>query len=321
MNPMQSIDVRVRSIEWLATGVHGIQLEAIDLSPLPKASPGSHIDLHLGPQLARSYSVVGNGGHPARYEIAVARDARSRGGSRFVHETLRVGDVLQISAPRNQFALVEEAPLSVLIAGGIGITPLWAMVRRLEALGRSWVLFYAARGRSNAAYLADLQGLAERSANGRLLTHFDDEAGCPPDVHSIVRAAPPDAHLYCCGPQAMLDAFEQAASGRHPSHVHLERFAPAPSQAEGDTFTLRLARSGQSFTVPGGKSILDVILENGIDAPYGCMQGACGMCETAVLEGVPDHRDSLLSEETKRSGKSMLICCSRSRSPSLTLDI
>jgi vanillate O-demethylase ferredoxin subunit len=317
-----AFSVRVRSIEWLTPAVHRLQLQSLDGTHLPAASAGAHIDLRLGPQLARSYSVVGNAGDPSRYEIAVAKDARSRGGSRHVHEVLRVGDVLQISAPRNHFALIEDAPESVLIAGGIGITPLWAMVQRLQALGRPWQLFYAARSRQHAAYLPEIEALAARSTSGRLLTHFDDEqGGVPPDVAGVVNNAPQQAHLYCCGPQPMLDAFERATAHREPSHVHLERFAPAQDQASAAAFRLRLSRAGREFAVPADKSILEVLLENGIDAQYGCMQGACGLCEAAVVDGIPDHRDTVLSNETKAGNRTMLICCSRSQTPSLTLDL
>jgi vanillate O-demethylase ferredoxin subunit len=261
-------------------------------------------------------------GTPRRYEIAVARDAASRGGSRHIHDTLRVGEVLQIGAPRNLFPLVEEASLSVLIAGGIGITPLFAMVQRLEALGRAWALHYAARERGCAAYLSEIERLSEVSTEGKLHVYFDGEPGGQRlDIATVLRETPGDAHVYCCGPQSMLDAFEAAAVGRRAENMHLERFAPA-AQPEGGShaFTVVLAQSGQSFEVPADQSILDVLLENSIEVPFGCMQGTCGVCETRVLGGTPDHRDHLLSAEARATGQSMLICCSRSATPLLTLD-
>lgn len=320
MNPPACLRVRVRSITWLAPQIHALVLESLDGLPLPPAQPGCHIDLRLGPQLVRSYSVVGSAGAACRYEIAVARDAASRGGSIHVHDRLRVGDEIEISAPRNLFPLVEEAPASLLIAGGIGITPIWSMVQRLEALGRPWQLFYAARSRRDAAYLAEIEQCAAASAVGRLTTHFDDEQGAPPDLTRLVDAAPADAHLYCCGPQPMLAAYERATAGRPAAQVHLERFAAPRPAGEDGSFTLVLARSGLQFTIPPDRSILDVMLEQGLDAQYGCMQGACGLCETAVLDGVPEHRDSLLSEQDKASNRKLLICCSRSRTPTLTLE-
>jgi vanillate O-demethylase ferredoxin subunit len=323
MNPPASYRVRVRSIEWLAEGVHGITLESLDGQPLPRAEPGSHVDVVLRAPLSRSYSVVGDGGLPGRYEIAVARDARSRGGSRYVHETLRAGDQLDIGAPRNLFALVEDAGHSLLVAGGIGITPIWSMVKRLEQLGRPWTLFYATRGRRHAAFLPAIEALAQETSRGRVLLHFDDEqGGAAPDLAPVLDAAADDAHLYCCGPQPMLAAFERLTAARPASQVHVERFAPAQTRADGDrAFVLNLARSGMALDVPPDKSILDVLLENNIDAQYGCMQGACGMCEAAVLDGTPEHRDTLLSDTAKSSNRTMLICCSRSRTPTLTLDL
>jgi vanillate O-demethylase ferredoxin subunit len=314
-------DVRVKSITWLAINVHSVVLEKLDGQPLPSAQAGSHIDVHLSDKLSRSYSIVGNAGDPSRYEFAVARDANSRGGSRYIHETLRVGAELKISEPRNLFPLVQDAPQTVLVAGGIGITPLWAMAQRLETLGRAWTLFYAARSRKHAAYIAEIEALAAKSKQGHLITHFDDVVGAPPNVASVVNAAPATAHLYCCGPQPMLAAFESAGAARPAAQIHLERFAPAQSTEDTGAFKVRLTKAGMEFAIPPGRSILDVLLEHNIDAQYGCMQGACGLCEVKVLDGIPDHRDTLLSAQAKEANQSILICCSRSKTPTLTLEV
>jgi len=321
MSDLPLTNVRVKSMTLLADSIVSLLLEAVDGSDLPAASAGSHIDVNLGGKLSRCYSVVRWDGAPKRYEIAVAKDARSRGGSRHIHETLRVGDVLQIGKPRNLFPLVEDASLSVLIAGGIGITPLWSMVQRLETLGRSWVLHYAARDRSRAAYISDIKAFSECSTNGKLHVYFDNEHGGQGlDIAAVLRDIPTDAHVYCCGPQSMLDTCEAATAARPAGTVHLERFASTQHQGDSQEFTVVLAKSGQSFEVASDQSILDVLLENGIDVPFGCMQGACGLCETRVLDGTPEHRDSLLSAEARATGQNMLICCSRSRTPVLTLD-
>jgi ferredoxin-NADP reductase len=305
--------------------VLSIVLETLNHEPLPALRPGDHINLHLGSGLTRSYSLVGHAGSHTRYEIAVALDLHSRGGSRHVHQQLRVGDEIEISGPRNLFELHAAAPHSVLIAGGIGITPVWSMVQELEQLGRPWTLHFAARSRAHAAYLEDIERLASGSVCGRLVTHFDDEAnGVPLDIATALASAPQDAHLYCCGPAAMLNAYEEATAKFPKDQVHLERFGSpqaASSLTSSQEFEVVLARSGQKLTVPADKSILDVLLDNGINAQFGCMQGVCGMCEVAVLDGFPDHRDQILSRETQLANTRLIVCCSRSLSPSLTIDL
>lgn len=314
--------LRVRSMTRQTPQVHSVVLETLDGRPLPPVRPGAHLDLRLGAGLSRSYSIVGDAGAPCRYEIAVARDPNSRGGSRYVHEVLRVGDQIDVSEPRNLFELVADAPFSVLFAGGIGITPIWAMVQELERQARPWTLHYAARSREHAAFLAEIEALARRSTCGRLVTHFDDEAGGQPiDIAAALASAPADAHLYCCGPVPMLAAYEQATATRPADRVHLERFGAAPEAVAGQAFDIILARAGRRLTVPPDKSILDVLLDAGIDAPYGCMQGVCGMCEVPVLAGTPDHRDQIRTEASKASNRSIVVCCSRSATPSLTLDL
>lgn len=322
MLPTADLHLRVHAMTRQTPAVLSVVLESLDRQPLPAAPPGAHLDLRLAPGLARSYSIVGQQAGAHRYEIAVAKESRSRGGSRFIHETLRVGDEVTASPPRNLFALEEAAPQSVLLAGGIGVTPILAMARRLEALQRPWILLYAARTRAHAAYLEDIEALAHHSRVGRLLTHFDEEhAGRPADLAATLALARPDAHLYCCGPQPMLAAFEAAAASWPPAQVHLERFSAAGGEAGDTGFTVVLERSGLRLEVPPDRAILDVVLEAGIDAPYGCMQGSCGLCETAVLQGTPEHRDHLLPESSHAGNRSMLICCSRSRTPEIVLDL
>lgn len=322
--PPSTIRVRVRSMTRQTAQILTVVLESLDRQALPPFEPGAHIDVRLGAGLVRSYSIVGHAGHASRYEIAVALDTQSRGGARYVHEKLRVGDDIDIAPPRNLFALVKNSPHSVLIAGGIGITPLWAMVQALEQCGQAWTLWYAVRSRTHAAYLEEIESLAAQSRLGRLFTHFDDEAGgVTLDLPAVLASAPAHAHLYCCGPAPMLAAYEQAAVNRPADHVHLERFAAQAPQPESgaSSFELVLARSGQKLDIPATKSILDVLLDNGIDAPFGCMQGVCGMCEVPVLGGTPDHRDHILSEHTRQANTGIIVCCSRSLTRSLTIDL
>jgi vanillate O-demethylase ferredoxin subunit len=311
----QTLEVRVASRRALADGIVAVELRAVG-DPLPAFTAGAHIDLYL-PGMVRSYSLVNPQEERDRYVIAVNRDAASRGGSRYVHEQLGAGAGLRIGPPANNFPLTEAAEHSLLIAGGIGITPLWCMVQRLSALGRSWQLVYCARSRRQAAFVDELASLGSR-----VRFNFDGEpGGTLLDLRAEVAHAPAHTHLYCCGPLPMLEAFEAATSGWPAPQVHLEYFSAArPKAAEGG-FTVVLARSGLSFYVPQGKTIIDALLDNGFDAPYSCLEGVCGTCETRVLEGVPDHRDLVLSKEERAANRTMMICCSGSKTDKLVLDL
>jgi len=271
--------------------------------------------VHLPGGMVRQYSLCNPQGERHRYVVGVKRDLNSRGGSRYMHDQLRVGTVLQVGEPRNNFPLHEEAPSTVFIAGGIGVTPIACMVDRLRQLGRPWRLHYGVRRREEAAFLQELAGES-------LLLHVDAEhGGLPLPVADIVGRAPADAHLYCCGPAPMLDAFEAAAAGRPAALVHLERFTPALAPAVAGGFSVRLARSGRTLYVAPGASILDTLRAGGVEAQASCEQGICGTCETRVLEGVPDHRDSLLSDEERQANNVMMICCSGSKQGILVLDL
>jgi len=313
--------VRVRRISYEAENINSYELvlpEGGDLAPF---TAGSHIDLHLPNGMIRSYSLVNEQSERHRYVIAVNRDASSRGGSSFVHDTIKAGDIVTISAPRNNFALHEEAEYSVLIAGGIGITPLMSMIRRLETLARPWKLFYAARTRRAAAFLAEFDAIRPE-ARLNLHVDFDDErAGRMFDLAAIVANAPAHAHLYCCGPVPMLEAFEKATAGRPTGHVHVEYFQAKEAPALDGGFEVRLARSNRTITVEPGKRILDALLDAGVSANYSCSEGVCGTCETRVIEGIPDHRDQFLSPEERAANKTIMICCSGSKSGTLVLDL
>jgi len=316
-----SLQVRVRAITWEAEGVLGFELVPLAAHGLlPAFDAGAHVELQLPGGLRRSYSLLNAPGERQRYCIAVHRDAHSRGGSRWLHEQAHAGHTLCISAPRNLFPLDETAPLSVLIAGGIGITPLLAMAQRLAALGRPWVLHQAARSRAHAPFLPQLQALAAASG-GRLQPHFDDEAGRVLDVAAIVAALPAGAHVYCCGPQAMLAAFEAACAALPRGRVHLERFAARDAPASDGGFTVRLHRSGREVPVARGQTILDALHACGIEPLYACGQGVCGTCQVAVIAGVPDHRDLVQSEAEKATNTHIMICCSGSKTPELELDL
>jgi len=317
----EMMQARVKRISYEAENVNSYELTAPGGGELAPFTAGSHIDLHLTNGMIRSYSLLNDPREQNRYIVAVNKDAASRGGSRFIHETMRVGDIVTISRPRNNFVLQENAPHSVLIAGGIGITPLLSMIRRLDALDRSWELFYAARTRSTAAFLDELVTL-RRNREASLHLHFDQEMlGRMLDLPAIVKAAPTDAHLYCCGPVPMLNSFETSTADRSDDHVHLEYFKAKETPAAEGGFEVKLARSNRSITIRDGETIHDALLRSGIAASYACQEGVCGTCETRVVEGIPDHRDSFLSKEERAANKTMMICCSGSKLPTLVLDL
>lgn len=314
-------DVKVTKAKPEARGVISFDLRAPDGADLPEFTAGSHIDFHLPNGLTRCYSLVNSPAERHRYVIAVSLDANSKGGSRFIFDNDLTGQTLKISAPRNHFALVEDAPHTVLIAGGIGITPIFAMVQRLETLGKSWSLYYGARDRASAAFVAELSAL-EAAKPGRVHFNFDQETGAMMDVARIVAEAPADAHLYCCGPLPLLAAYKAAAVGRVPETVHLEYFAaPSTPTTPHEAFTVVVASTGKEYEIAPGESILDVLLANGINAASSCRSGECGSCVVTVLEGVPRHRDYVLSENEKASNRLMTICISGSRTKKLVLDL
>lgn len=312
---------RIQSVEQQAEGIATFELHpAPPNTSLPAFTAGSHIDLQLPNGLVRSYSLVNDPRETHRYVIAVNRDRESRGGSRYLHECMGVGAMLQISEPRNNFRLEEDSEHSVFIAGGIGITPLLCMVRRLEHLGRSWELHYASRSRSAAAFLETLESLnADRA---RLHLAFDAGSNARMlDLQAIADAAAPDAHLYCCGPLQMLESFERACAARKPSTVHVEYFAAKGQPDLQGGYDVELARSGKVVTIPHGRTLLEALLDCGVRVSYSCREGVCGTCEVRVIAGIPDHRDLVLSPEEKAANDVMMICCSGSKTPRLVIDL
>lgn len=313
------IRARVRTIRHEAERVLSVELVPVDSGGFLPFTPGAHIDLHLPNGIARSYSLVNSPDDVDRYVIGVLADANSRGGSRYVHEQLRCGAVLPIGAPRNNFALDEDAASTLLVAGGIGITPMLCMYRRLCEKGRDVRLVYCARDRSQAAFLDELDTL-----DGGVHLHFDAENdGRPFDLATLLAQQPADVHAYCCGPNAMLSAFETACEKAGVRNVHIERFAAgAPVvDAQHSGYTVELAKSGRRVAVPAGATLLDVLLEAGVEVDYSCREGLCGACETRVLGGCPDHRDAVLTQSEKASNTVMMICVSGATGGTLVLDL
>jgi tetrachlorobenzoquinone reductase len=318
-----TIEVLVTAVRAEAQGIASWVLARADGTALPSFTAGAHIDLKLANGLVRSYSLCNSPDEGNRYIIAINNDPQSRGGSKFIHDTLRVGDLVNISAPRNNFPLVEDADHIVFIAGGIGITPIYSMIQRLESLGRSWELHYSARRKEMCAFRTQFE-LLELRRPGRVRFNFDHEPGGRMlDLNEIIANSNADAHLYCCGPSPMLRAFENAAQalGRRSAQIHVEYFTAVQEAATKGGFTVELARSKKSFFVPPGKTILRTLLDNDVDVPNSCSEGICGTCETAVIAGIPDHRDSVLSPEDRAVNRTMMICCSGSKSEKIVLDL
>lgn len=311
-----TLRMRVKSASWEAPNILSYELWSEDGGELPPFTAGAHIDLNLPNGLVRSYSLLNSQAERHRYVIAVQKDRASRGGSKWVHENLRVGDVLPVGAPRNNFALNEGAEKSIFIAGGIGITPILSMIERLTAIGRGWQLYYCARTRAGTPFLSMLETMPQVRLN------FDEEPGGKMlDIEAVVRSVPSGGHLYCCGPIPMLEAFERVTKGLARECVHVEYFTAAEPPAKEGGFKVVLAKSGRELTVPAGKTILDALRDNGIELQFSCTEGICGTCETRVLEGIPDHRDRILTDAERAANDKMMICCSGSRSEKLVLDL
>lgn len=316
-----TLNALVHTLRCEAKDIISVELRPAEGSEFPGFTPGAHIDLHLPNGLVRSYSLSNSSEDRNRYVVGVLRDRASRGGSRSVHDDLRIGKPIRISAPRNHFALEESADYTVLVAGGIGITPLLSMARRLKSCGRRFEVLYFARERGAAAFLDDLHALGMP-----LHLHFDQEEGGPPDLRSLLaeRAPQPGAHFYACGPARLLDAFEQICADLGLAQVHVERFTPVEIAAAEDAvqqYTVELRKSGKLLEVSPGKSLLDTVLAAGVDVEHSCCEGVCGSCETRVLDGIPDHRDSVLSPSEKASNKVMMLCVSGCKSSRLVLDL
>ena len=310
------LKARINEMRYESPTVVSVELAPI-AGAFPAFDPGAHIEMALGPDMRRSYSLLD--ADARRYRIAVHRDPASRGGSIFVHDRLRVGDIVSLSRPENNFRLDESAAGIVLIAGGIGVTPILCMARRLAARGAPFVLHYGARDRAGAAFLPEIAALT--GAPGRVNLHFDDEAGGVLDIAALVGSSPPGAQFYCCGPAPMLESFKRATAHLPRDAVHFEYFAAAEAAARDGGFEVALARRKRVLRIPSGQTILEVLLSEKIHVAVSCAQGVCGACETSVIDGVPDHRDSYLTDAEKAANTSIMICCSGAKTSRLVLDL
>ncbi len=310
-------DMLVESAVLGADDVLVLTLVDPDGDSLPAWTPGAHVDLILGPDLVRQYSLCGSPADSRAIRVAVLKAPDSRGGSVAAH-ALTEGATVRVRGPRNHFPLV-TAPRYVFLAGGIGITPMLPMVAEADAVGADWHLFYGGRSLASMAFLDEL------SAYGDKVTLVpQDEAGML-DLASILGDPRPDTLVYCCGPEGLLGAVEERCAVDWPaSALHLERFAAKATDApaEGErSFELVLAGSGLTLVVPPDRSVFDVIQDAGVSVLGSCHEGICGTCEQIVLEGDVDHRDSVLSESEQAANDAMMVCVSRCRSDRLVLDL
>lgn len=317
------MSVRVARKWREATEIFGFELTDLEGRELPPFAAGSHIDVEVRPGLIRQYSLCNDPTQHHRYEIAVLREPASRGGSHWMIDDVREGAVVRISNPRNHFALVPTPGRTLLIAGGIGITPILCMAERLHQVRADFALHYACRSHDRAAFLGRL--LSAPFAN-RVHLHFDDGPKHQLDLTSILARNGPEDHLYVCGPGGLIEAVLSRAldSGWDRSQLHREFFAPAQevgSAVNDGPFRVKLASSGRLFDVPAGETIIQALSRQGVTIPTSCEQGVCGTCITRILEGVPDHRDFFLTDEERDRNDQMAVCCSRSKSPVLVLDL
>lgn len=311
------VNARVLDRVELGSEVCRLTFERVE-GRFSRLEPGAHIDVHLDAETVRQYSLVEWDDLGAWVSVAVKREPEGRGGSVAMH-ALAVGDVVRVGGPRNNFRLVETDQPRVLVAGGIGITPLLAMARTMRATGRSFDLHYLVRTRSLAVFDDDLRSLG---LDGRYRLSCDDEDGIP-DVMELIGRYPRDTRFYVCGPEVMLTAVRKASEELAIGSVTFERFAAVPSQepVQGHPFEVVLNSCDEVLQVPADKSILRVLQEAGRDVDWGCSEGVCGTCITDVLAGEIEHRDSILSEDERRAGDCMCLCVSRARGDRLVLDL
>ncbi|OLL31595.1 oxidoreductase [Burkholderia sp. SRS-W-2-2016] len=319
-HPVLNVVVAQRRDE--ALGIASFELASATGEPLPAFEAGSHVDVHLPNGLVRQYSLCNDPRETHRYLIAVLRDEAGRGGSKAVHEMVREGDRLQISAPRNLFALAPQAPHHLLLAGGIGVTPILCMAEQLAANGASFDMHYCTRSQERTAFV---ERIAQAGfANSVQLHHDDHPGGSTFALEQVLNGVPAGTHLYVCGPTGFMDFVlaTARAKGWPEDRLHYEFFAaPAQQPATGGSFQVRIASSGAMIDVPPECTVVQALAANGIEVITSCEQGVCGTCLTRVLEGEPDHLDSYLTDEERAANDQFLPCCSRAKSQVLVLDL
>lgn len=318
------LDLKVVAVTDEAPMVRSFELSASADQALPGYSPGSHIRISLPDGGDRPYSLVNLDpgaeldGRVDTYRLGVRLEEASQGGSVFMHN-LKPGDRISASPPKNDFPLVDDGRTALLMAGGIGITPIASMASALLRQDREFALHYSGRAQGGLAFIEALRELLGE----RLTEHYDDLNGGHLDVDAVLSAADPESHLYVCGPKPMIEAVQRTArkQGWPEERIHFEVFTPPVAQSGDRAFEVEIASTGECFTIPVGQSIIEVLEAAGQDLIYDCQRGDCGICQTDVVSGEPDHRDVVLTDSEKAEGKVMQICVSRARSAKLVLDL
>ena len=309
------LTLRLRRMAWEAEGVLSLDFVAPDGGDLPRWNPGAHVDLHMPDGMMRQYSLCGDPHDRKHYRIAV-REVPGGRVSGAIHRVLRPGALMKVGAPRDNFPLI-AAPRYLFIAGGIGITPLLPMMHTAVREGAAGSLYYCVARLDNAPFLDEIM-----AADFDVSLHVS-ASGTRLDVATLLAEPPEGTELYCCGPDRLMLAVEEAAAAWPEGSVHFEWFKPRarPEDETSGTFELVCARSGLTLTVPPDQSVLNVLTSAGIDLPRSCEQGICGTCECQIIEGAADHRDSILSAAEQAANQTMMACVSRAKGPRLVLDI
>jgi vanillate O-demethylase ferredoxin subunit len=323
MSNASTLSVRVARKATAATDICTLELVAAqEGAPLPAFSAGSHVDVHLPGGVTRQYSLCNDPQETHRYLIAVLRDPASRGGSQVVHEQVHEGDTLQISAPKNHFPLAHEAQRSLLLGGGIGITPILCMAERLAVTGADFALHYCTRAPERTAFR---ERIAASSFADRVQFHFDDGApGQKLNLATLLSAPQAGCHLYVCGPKGFMDAVLKTArdQGWPEGQLHYEFFGAEVAKSDSDgAFEIKLASSGRIIPVAKDQTVTKALSAAGVEIQTACEQGVCGTCLTRVLDGVPDHKDQYLTTEEQAANDQFLPCCSRAKTACLVLDL
>ncbi len=311
------IPLRVTRNDKIADGVHLFEFRDAGGRLLPRFTAGAHITIRVPNGLLRKYSLCNDPAERDRYQVAVKREVQGRGGSANLIDTAKTGDELMVAPPVNDFGLPPRAQDFLFIAGGIGITPIMAMIREIQAQGKRFRLFYCTRSPETTAFA---QELSAPEFAGKVVIHHDQgDPAFSLDLKPILAERRNREHLYCCGPRPLMEAVRRMTDHWSTTAVHFEAFSEAETHKPDDKpFRVRIARSGKVVEVPADKTILEVLRENGFDVPSSCETGTCGTCRTRMLSGEADHRDLVLAEHERSDH--IMICVSRARSEEITLD-